>query len=66
MAYDALKVLWQDSRFIEEETLPCDAQVVGQTWKHPNKNGGRTAGSPITVSCRFAFTRRSTCAAVTG
>lgn len=40
VAYDMLEVQWQDSRFIEEEALPRDAQVVGQTWKHPNKSGG--------------------------
>jgi hypothetical protein len=40
VAYDMLEVLWQDSRFIEEGAVPRDAQVVGQTWKHPNKNGG--------------------------
>ncbi|TCP96739.1 uncharacterized protein DUF4236 [Sphingomonas sp. PP-F2F-A104-K0414] len=40
VAYDMLTVQWQDSRFIEEEAVPRDAQVVGQTWKHPNKNGG--------------------------
>ncbi len=40
VAYDQLEILWQDSRFIEEEVVPRDALVVGQTWKHPNKNGG--------------------------
>jgi hypothetical protein len=40
VAYDMLEVQWQDSRFIEEEAVPRDAQVVGQTWKHPNKSGG--------------------------
>jgi len=25
--------------FIESETLPKDAQVVGQTWKYVNKSG---------------------------
>ena len=40
VAYDRLQLQWQDSRFIEEEPVPSDAQIVGQTWKHPNKNGG--------------------------
>lgn len=40
VSYDMLEVLWQDSRFIEEGDVPRDARVVGQTWKHPNKNGG--------------------------
>lgn len=40
IAYDMLEIQWQDSRFIEEDAVPRDAVVVGQTWKHPNKNGG--------------------------
>ncbi|WP_293991125.1 hypothetical protein [Sphingomonas sp.] len=40
VAYDALRVTWQDSRFIEEDSVPSDAQIVGETWKYPNKNGG--------------------------
>jgi hypothetical protein len=40
VAYDMLEILWQDSRFIEEGMVPREALVVGQTWKHPNKNGG--------------------------
>jgi hypothetical protein len=38
--YDELRLSWQDSRFIEEGKVPSDARVIGQTWKHPNKNGG--------------------------
>ncbi len=38
--YRDLNIRWQDSRFIEEGTVPGDAKVVGHTWKHPNKNGG--------------------------
>lgn len=40
VSYDMLEVQWQDSRFVEEEAVPGDAQVVGHTWKHPNKSGG--------------------------
>jgi hypothetical protein len=40
VAYDALQIRWQTSRFIEEGAVPPDAHIVGQTWKHPNKNGG--------------------------
>lgn len=40
VAYDKLDIRWQDSRFIEEDSVPHDALVVGQTWKYPNKNGG--------------------------
>lgn len=40
VAYDSLQIRWQDSRFIEEGEVPRDAQVVSETWKHPNKSGG--------------------------
>jgi hypothetical protein len=40
VAYERLSISWQDSNFIEDGIVPRDAQVVGQTWKHPNKNGG--------------------------
>lgn len=40
VAYDGLEIAWQDSRFIEDGAVPRDAQIVGQTWKHPNKDGG--------------------------
>jgi hypothetical protein len=40
VGYADLSIIWQESNFIEDGQLPRDAQVVGQTWKHPNKNGG--------------------------
>lgn len=40
IAYRDLFLRWQDSSFIEEERVPADAQIIGQTWKHPNKKGG--------------------------
>jgi len=40
VGYDMLSIQSQDSRFIEEGTVPRDAQVVGHQWKHPNKGGG--------------------------
>lgn len=40
VAYGMLEIRWEDSRFIEDENLPRDANVVGHVWKHPNKNGG--------------------------
>ena len=40
VGYADLSIIWQESNFIEEGPLPTDAQVVGQTWKHPNKSGG--------------------------
>ena len=40
VAYDALDIRFQDSNFIETNTVPGDARVIGHTWKHPNKSGG--------------------------
>jgi len=38
--YKNLKITSSITRFIEEEGVPGDAIVVGQTWKYVNKNGG--------------------------
>ncbi|MGO8311181.1 SH3 domain-containing protein [Rhizobium ruizarguesonis] len=38
--YSELSIRWQDSRFIETERVPSDANVVDHTWVHPNKSGG--------------------------
>jgi hypothetical protein len=38
--YQDLKIEVSPFRFIESERVPTDAKVVGQTWKHVNKNGG--------------------------
>lgn len=38
--YSKLRVVWQDSNFIEEGQVPSDAQVIRHAWKHPNKDGG--------------------------
>lgn len=38
--YRDLHIRWQDSRFIEDGSVPSDARIVGHTWKHPNKSGG--------------------------
>lgn len=40
VGYAGLELHWQDSNFIEDGVVPFDALVIGQTWKHPNKNGG--------------------------
>ncbi len=37
--YADFRMSVSEIRFIEEETVPHDAQVVGQTWKYVNKNG---------------------------
>lgn len=38
--YRDLIAVYDESRFIEDETLPRDATVVGRTWRYVNKNGG--------------------------
>jgi hypothetical protein len=38
--YRDLRPTYNESRFIEEETVPRDATVVGRTWRYVNKNGG--------------------------
>jgi len=38
--YGDLLIETGETRFIEEESAPADAQAVGQTWKYVNKNGG--------------------------
>ena len=30
----------QRTRFVESESVPNDAQIVGKTWKYVNKSGG--------------------------
>lgn len=40
VSYLDLHLRWEDSNFIEEGNVPSDAVIIGQTWKHPNKNGG--------------------------
>ena len=38
--YDDLDVWDSDTRFIESEQVPRDAEVVGETWQYVNKKGG--------------------------
>jgi hypothetical protein len=40
VSYSALDVDASPSQFIESETVPSDATVVGQTWRYVNKSGG--------------------------
>lgn len=37
--YSDFRISVSQVRFVEEEAVPKDAQVVGQTWKYVNKNG---------------------------
>lgn len=40
VSYQDLDVDSTSQRFIEEERVPKDAEVVGQTWQYVNKSGG--------------------------
>ena len=41
VSYQDLNLEVTESHFIEEESLPSDAEVIGSTWKYVNKKGGR-------------------------
>lgn len=38
--YERLAAHSERSDFIEEGTVPADAQIIRYTWQHPNKSGG--------------------------
>ena len=40
VGYHELRMAWQPSNFIETDDVPRDAEVIRETWQHPNKNGG--------------------------
>ena len=40
ISYDVLELEVTETQFVEEEAVPQDATVVGQTWKYVNKKGG--------------------------
>jgi hypothetical protein len=56
VSYEQLCITYQDSNFIEEGPVPRDTQVIGRTWKHPNKSGGpdrRFANNYQIPICRY-------------
>lgn len=40
VSYDSLRVSFALKRFVEEEGVPPDAQVIDYTWRYVNKKGG--------------------------
>lgn len=40
LSYEQLEVLWSMTVFIEDGSVPGDAEIVGHTWRFVNKNGG--------------------------
>lgn len=60
--YGDLEIGVTSSRFVETEGLPSDANVVGKTWKYPNKDGSpdrrfnNNYEIPITIYSELHFT----------
>jgi hypothetical protein len=40
ISYDDLKIYWNTTVFIEDDSVPLDARVVGYTWRFVNRDGG--------------------------
>lgn len=40
VGYDLLRIIVSETRFIENEEVPRDSQIVDKTWKYVNKKGG--------------------------
>jgi hypothetical protein len=40
VSYNQLFINVGDSQFIESDSVPPDAMIVGRTWKYVNKSGG--------------------------
>lgn len=40
LLYRELQITMSIGRYVEQESVPRDAQVVGTTWQYPNKDGG--------------------------
>jgi len=65
VAYKDLRVESSNSRFIEEDSVPRDAQQVGTTWKFVNRSGGpdkrfnNNRELPILLYGAIAFGSRS-------
>jgi hypothetical protein len=39
VSYDSVSVVLGQTRFVEENGVPADAQIVDSTWRYVNKNG---------------------------
>lgn len=40
IAYDSLSAAEERVRFVEDESVPSDANVIDRTWRYVNRNGG--------------------------
>lgn len=55
--YGSLAFTVEPSTFVESETVPLDAEVIGRTWRYTNKSGGpdrRFANNPQIPLVRYA------------
>lgn len=39
ISYDDLNIYWNTTVFIEDDSVPSDARVVGYTWRFVNRSG---------------------------
>ncbi|KKN62525.1 hypothetical protein LCGC14_0510720 [marine sediment metagenome] len=40
IGYSELEVRYETANFVEDGAVPFDTAVVGETWRHPNRDGG--------------------------
>lgn len=40
ISYEDLQATLETTKFLEEENVPSDARIIGETWKYVNKQGG--------------------------
>lgn len=65
VSYNDLKLDVSSTRFIEEEAVPSDSQIVDRTWRYTNKSGGPdkrfkdNREIPIVLYERLMFTSES-------
>ena len=55
--YGSVNCSVQSSTFVENETVPLDAEIIGRTWRYTNKSGGpdrRFANNPEIPLVRYA------------
>lgn len=58
VSYDQVKVSGSDYRFIEEESVPSDSEVIDHTWAKVNKDGSpdkRFKGNRKLPICRYGL-----------
>jgi len=56
VGYEELEITVEQTRMIESERVPEDAEIVGETWRYVNKKGGpdrRFAHNPTLPICHY-------------